>query len=181
MSRVGKKVIQIDQSVKFELNGNQVVVSGPKGSISAAILDFIIIENAENSLQISVKDPKSKFQKAVWGTTRAILANMVTGVTTGFTKEVELNGVGFKMELSGQTLTAYIGFSHPVKLDVDPAIKLVLNKNLLTGTSHDKQLLNNFFGNLHEMKPCDPYKHKGFKFPGRFYIKKVGKKGGKGK
>jgi large subunit ribosomal protein L6 len=106
---------------------------------------------------------------------------MVIGVSTGFTKELELNGVGYKMELSGQTLTVYIGFSHPVKLDIHPAIKLSLNKNLLSGTSYDKQLLNNFFGNLHEMKPCDPYKHKGFKFPGRFYIKKVGKKGGKSK
>lgn len=171
----------MDKSVKLELNGNQVVVSGPKGSISTTILDFISIENKENELVVSVQNPNDKFQKANWGTTRAILANSIVGVTTGWTKELELNGVGFKMELSGQSLTLYIGFSHPVKLTIDDNIKLTLTKNVLSGTSHDKQLLNNLFGNIHEMKPCDPYKHKGFKFPGRFYVKKVGKKGGKGK
>lgn len=181
MSRVGKKVISIDKSVELKLDGNQVVVVGPKGTLSTNILDFITIEQKESEIQVGIKKEKDNFQKAVWGTTRAILANMVTGVTTGFTKEVELNGVGFKMELSGQNLTLNIGFSHPVKIVVPDGINLTLTKNVLSGTSLDKQLLNNFFGNLHEMKPCDPYKQKGFKFPGRFYIKKVGKKGAKAK
>jgi large subunit ribosomal protein L6 len=181
MSRVGKKAIHIDQSVKLELNGNQVVVVGPKGTLSTNVLDFVTLENTEGQLVVGVKKENDNFQKAVWGTTRAILANMVTGVTTGFSKEVELNGVGFKMELAGQNLTLYIGFSHPVKIVAPNEIKLTLTKNVLSGTSHDKQLLNNFFGNIHEMKPCDPYKQKGFKFPGRYYIKKVGKKGAKAK
>jgi large subunit ribosomal protein L6 len=181
MSRVGKKIISMDKSVTLKVDGNQVQVTGPKGAMSCSILDFVSIENKENNLQINVKKPEDKFQKAVWGTTRAIIANMITGVTTGFSKEIELNGVGFKMELAGPNLTLYIGFSHPVKLIVPEAITLTLNKNVLSGTSFDKQLLNNFFGNIHEMKPCDPYKHKGFKFPGRFYVKKVGKKGGKAK
>ncbi len=181
MSRVGKKLIPIDKNVTVKVDDNQVVVTGANGSLSAKLLDFVKVEQIENDIQVSVAKPNDKFQKANWGTARAIIANMVTGVSTGFTKELELNGVGYKMELSGQTLTVYIGFSHPVKLDVNPAIKLSVTKNVLSGSSYDKQLLNNFFGNLHEMKPCDPYKHKGFKFPGRFYIKKVGKKGGKGK
>jgi large subunit ribosomal protein L6 len=181
MSRVGKKLIPINSAITFKKEGNTVTVSGKNGSLSASFLDFVSVEHTATDIAISVIDPDNKFQRANWGTARAIISNMVTGVETGFTKELELNGVGFKMELSGQNLTLYVGFSHTVKLIAPDAIKLTLVKNLLTGTSYDKQMLNNFFGNIHEMKPCDPYKHKGFKFPGRFYIKKVGKKGGKAK
>lgn len=181
MSRVGKKLIPINSAITFKQDGNTVTVSGKNGSLSASFLDFVKVEHTASDIVISVTDPDNKFQRANWGTARAIISNMVTGVETGFTKELELNGVGFKMELVGQNLTLYVGFSHTVKLIASDAIKLTLVKNLLTGTSYDKQMLNNFFGNIHEMKPCDPYKHKGFKFPGRFYIKKVGKKGGKAK
>ena len=91
-------------------------------------------------------------------------------------KEVELNGVGFRMELA-KDLTCFLGFSHPVVLPIPSQISLNLEKNVLKGKSIDKQLLGNFFSNLHNIKPCDVYKQKGFKFPGRFYRKKVGKKG----
>ena len=181
MSRVGKKLIPIDQNVKVELNDNRVVVTGPKGTLSATLLPFISIKQEAGNIEVSVTNEKDKFQKANWGTARAILSNMITGVSTGYTKDMELNGVGFKMDISGDTLTLNIGFSHPVKIKVPDAIKITITKNVLAGESYDKQLLNNFFGNIHEMKPCDPYKHKGFKFPNRFYVKKVGKKGGKAK
>lgn len=181
MSRVGKKIIPTDKNVDIKVNENLVTVKGPKGTLSITVLPFVKVNLDNNILNVTVENPKEKFQRAIWGTTRALVNNMIVGVTDGFKKEVELNGVGFKMELVGQNLTAYIGFSHPVKLIVPDLIKLELTKNVLSGVSIDKQLLNNFFGNLHEMKPCDPYKQKGFKFPGRFYIKKVGKKGGKSK
>jgi large subunit ribosomal protein L6 len=181
MSRVGKKLIPIDQNVKVELNDNQVSVSGPNGSLTSTILSFVSVKIDNNTLEVTVENEKDKFQKANWGTARAIIANMVTGVSKGFTKEMELNGVGFKMDITGNILTLNIGFSHPVKITIPEAIKLAITKNLLSGSSYDKQLLNNFFGNIHEMKPCDPYKQKGFKFPNRFYVKKVGKKGGKAK
>ncbi len=181
MSRVGKKLIPINSTITFKKEGNTVTISGKNGSLYADFLDFVNIEHTATEIAISVNEPENKFQRANWGTARAIISNMVTGVETGFTKELELNGVGFKMELVGQNLTLFVGFSHTVKLIAPDAIKLTVVKNLLTGTSYDKQMLNNFFGNIHEMKPCDPYKHKGFKFPGRFYIKKVGKKGGKAK
>jgi large subunit ribosomal protein L6 len=181
MSRVGKKIISTDKNVDIKVSDNLVTVKGPKGSLSITVLPFVTVGLDNNIVSVSVENSKEKFQRAIWGTTRALISNMIVGVTDGFKKEVELNGVGYKLELVGQKLTAYIGFSHPVVLVVPDPIKLELNKNVLSGVSIDKQLLNNFFGNLHEMKPCDPYKQKGFKFPGRFYIKKVGKKGGKAK
>ena len=181
MSRVGKKLIPIDQNVKVELNDNRVVVTGPNGTLTTTLLDFVSVKVEDGNIAVSVVKENDKFQKANWGTARALIANMVTGVSKGFSKEMELNGVGFKMDITGDILTLNIGFSHPVKITIPKAIKLTITKNLLAGTSFDKQLLNNFFGNIHEMKPCDPYKQKGFKFPGRFYVKKVGKKGGKAK
>ncbi len=181
MSRVGKKIISTDQNVDISVNDNLVTVKGPKGTLSITTLPFVTVNLDNNTVNVSVENSKEKFQRAIWGTTRALINNMILGVTEGFKKELELNGVGYKMELVGQNLTVYIGFSHPVVLVVPEPIKLELAKNVLSGTSYDKQLLNNFFGNLHEMKPCDPYKQKGFKFPGRFYIKKVGKKSGKTK
>jgi large subunit ribosomal protein L6 len=181
MSRVGKKLIPINSSITFKNDNNNITITGKNGSLTSKFLDFVKVEHTPTEISISVTDADNKFQRANWGTARAIISNMVHGVDVGYSKELELNGVGFKMELVGQNLTLFIGFSHTVKLIAPDAIKLTVVKNLLTGTSYDKQLLNNFFGNIHEMKPCDPYKQKGFKFPGRFYIKKVGKKGGKAK
>ena len=181
MSRVGKKIISLDKNVEVTINGNQVVVKGPNGTLSMQKLDFVTVNVEPTEITIEIENPKDKLQRAMWGTTRSILSNLIQGASTGFTKEIELNGVGFKMDLQGNDLVLNIGFSHQVRLPIPNGVKLTIVKNLITGTSADKQLLNNFFGNMHELKPCDPYKHKGFKFPGRFYIKKVGKKGGKAK
>jgi large subunit ribosomal protein L6 len=177
MSRIGKKPITLPSGVTldFDRANNLVTVSGPLGKLSQKIQPFIGIEIENGEVIVSVKEENTKYQRAIWGTTRAVVQNLVQGVSTGFTKEVELNGVGYKMELGNQ-LVLYIGFSHPVKIDIPTSIKLSLNKNLLSGQSIDKHLLGDFFMSLHNMKPCDVYKQKGFKFPGKVYRKKVGKK-----
>jgi large subunit ribosomal protein L6 len=177
MSRVGKKTIPLPAGVVFEYDAqtNIAKVTGPKGVLEAKLQPFVKIENNDNKLEVSVDKPDTKYQRAIWGTSRAVVANLVHGVSSGFNKEIELNGVGYKMELA-KDLTIYIGFSHPVKITVPDKIKLNLNKNVLSGESIDKHLLGDFFTSLHNMKPCDPYKQKGFKFPGRMYRKKVGKK-----
>lgn len=183
MSRVGKKIITIPEKVKFNFDKatGSVTVSGPLGELFFKIHDQIILEISEKEVKVKVLDELDGKQRALWGTTQAILQNMVEGVNTGFNKEVELNGVGFKMELqaSQKNLIVYIGFSHPINVNIPDGIQLDLQKNKLTGKSADKQLIGNFFTNLHDMKPCDPYKQKGFKFPDRHYLKKVGKKAGK--
>lgn len=178
MSRVGKKVIELPDKVTVEYDSktNTVTVKGALGELSRQLYRDIKLQIDGNNITLTVKNPDDKFQRAIWGTSRAIVQNMVDGVSKGFNKEVELNGVGYKMELAGNTLTLYIGYSHSVKVDVPTGIKLTLNKNLLTGTSINKELIGNFFSTIHNMKPADPYKHKGFKFPGRFYRKKVVKK-----
>jgi large subunit ribosomal protein L6 len=176
MSRVGKKIIEIPSNVEVKIEGNNVFVKGPLGELTKEFTDLVTIHLENNTIQVGVLDEKNKKSKAIWGTTRALIQNMIIGVSTGFTKQVELNGVGYRMELTNE-LILFIGFSHPVKVVVPDGIKLKLEKNVLSGTSIDKQLIGSFFSNVHDMKPCDAYKQKGFKFPGRFYIKKVGKRG----
>ncbi len=176
MSRVGKKIIEIPSNVEVKVDGKTVVVKGALGELTKEFTDLVTITVDNSTVQVGVLDEKSKKSRAIWGTTRALIQNMIIGVSAGFTKQVELNGVGYRMEL-GTELTLFIGFSHPVKVVIPEGLQLKLEKNVLSGTSNDKQLIGSFFSNVHDMKPCDPYKQKGFKFPGRFYIKKVGKRG----
>lgn len=178
MSRVGKNPVILTSGVTATYDDAQknLVVKGPLGELDFKISSFINLEITPSEIVVTVNNPEEKMERALWGTVRAIIQNMVTGVSAGFEKEVELNGVGFRMELANN-LTCYLGFSHPVILDIPSQISLNLEKNVLKGKSIDKQLLGNFFSNLHNIKPCDVYKQKGFKFPGRFYRKKVGKKG----
>jgi large subunit ribosomal protein L6 len=178
MSRVGKQPITIPSgvNVNFDTNTRNFDVSGPLGKLSFVVSKLVSLNIEPSLLTLSVENPEDKFDKAIWGTTRAIIQNLVEGVTVGFSKQVELNGVGYRMELASD-LTLFIGFSHPVKVQIPKEISLTLEKNVLKGKSLDKQLIGNFFSTIHNMKPCDVYKQKGFKFPDRFYPKKIGKKG----
>lgn len=178
MSRIGKKIIIVPNNVEIEYNkkDNLVKVTGPSGQLQRTLHDCTDLKIENNQIEIVVKDPSVKYQAAIWGTTRQVVANMVDGVTKGFEKKLELNGVGFKWEISSNTLILNIGYSHPVNVDIPTGIVLKIEKNLMTGTSNNKELIGDFFGKVHDMKPCDVYKQKGFKFPGRFYRKKVVKK-----
>jgi large subunit ribosomal protein L6 len=178
MSRIGKKIIEVPANVTVEYNQTlkQVTAKGPLGVLNLVIPNFLDLKQEGNIISILVENENDKKQRSSWGTFRSLISNLIIGVSAGYTKEMELNGVGFKMELAGQNLTLYIGFSHPVKIEAPKTIKLALNKNVISGESIDKQALGDFFMKVHNMKACDVYKQKGFKLPNRFYRKKVGKK-----
>lgn len=178
MSRVGKNPVILTSGVTANYNeaNRNLTVKGSLGELDFNISKFVNLEITATEIIVTVNNPEEKLERALWGTVRAIIQNMVNGVSTGYEKVVELNGVGFRMELAND-LTCYLGFSHPVIINIPSQISLNLEKNVLKGKCIDKQLLGNFFSNLHNLKPCDVYKQKGFKFPGRFYRKKVGKKG----
>jgi large subunit ribosomal protein L6 len=175
MSRIGKKIISLPTTVNVTIDGQNITVKGPKGELSTQIHSCIKAILTGSELTFEIVDPSFKNAQAQWGTARANVNNLVVGVTDGFTRTLELNGVGYKMEL-GAKLTLYIGFSHSVIVEIPSIIKLELNKNVLTGTSIDKQVLGDFMTRIHDKKPCEVYKHKGFKFPERFYRKKAAKK-----
>ena len=178
MSRIGKKIINLPENVLVSQDNalNKIDVKGKLGNLSIVLPAYLNLEINNNNICVTVKDEQDKKQRSSWGTYRSLVNNIVVGVSEGFKREMELNGVGFKMELVGKLLTLNIGFSHTVKIDVPEAITLDINKNLISGSSIDKQLLGDFFMKIHNMKPCDVYKQKGFKIPGRYYRKKVGKK-----
>ena len=176
MSRIGKMIIDLPENVDVTVENTLVKVKGPKGELSQELLDFVSITQEDKQLNVTVAKEENKFQRAMWGTSRALVNNLVVGVTEGYTKKLELNGVGFRMAVQGKQLVLNIGYSHPVVIDIPEEITLKVEKNELVGESINKQLLGDFFTRIHNLKPADPYKHKGFKFPGRFYRKKVGKK-----
>ena len=176
MSRIGKMIIELPNSVEVTVSNDTVKVKGPKGELSQTLLDFVSVNQEGSALVVKIEKENNKFQRSMWGTSRALVNNLVIGVSEGYSKRLELNGVGFKMSLQGTQLILNIGYSHPVVIEIPKQIILKLEKNELVGESIDKQLLGDFFTRVHNLKPADPYKHKGFKFPGRFYKKKVGKK-----
>jgi large subunit ribosomal protein L6 len=176
MSRVGKKIIEIPSGVNLSVQENTVNVKGSLGELSLLLPSFVNVVINDNIVTLQVDNENDKKQRAIWGTYRALINNLVVGVSAGFTKEMELNGVGYKMEMQSPNLILYIGFSHPVKVPIPSEIKLSLNKNVIHGESINKATLGDFFMKIHNMKPCDVYKQKGFKIPGRVYRKKVGKK-----
>lgn len=178
MSRIGKLPIVFDSTkvkVNYSLKTRELKVEGPLGSNSLKIHPLVNLDIKDTEIQVSVKNPNNKVERSLWGTTRSIINNLVQGVTTGFNKQLDLSGVGFRMELKDK-LILFVGFSHPVEFEIPNGVKLQLEKNTLKGTSIDKQLLSDFFASVHDTKPCDPYKQKGFKFPDRYYIKKEVKK-----
>jgi large subunit ribosomal protein L6 len=179
MSRIGKKIIVLTAGVTFTVIDNLVIVKGPLGELRQSILPFVKVENNGTEVSVTVENSKEKLQRAMWGTTSALLQNMVTGVSVGFKQELELNGVGYKMAMAGNVITFALGFSHPVLVTVPSAIKITIERNAIRGESFDKQLIGSFFANIFKLKPHEPYKGKGFKVPGKKYMRKVGKKGGK--
>lgn len=183
MSRIGKKVIELPSGVVFDYNEEKriVTIKGGLGSLTQEIQPFVSLKKEENLITVEIADVSDKFQRAMWGTTRALLNNMAVGVSKGFENKLTLSGVGFKINLQGKTLVMSLGFSHEIKVEVPEKIKADVKNNELTGSSFDKQALNHFFTKIHNLKPADVYKHKGFKFPGRHYAKKEGKKASKDK
>jgi len=180
MSRIGKKPILIPQSVDVKIEGSKVAVKGPKGEISREFRPEIKIEAKDDKILIQPLSEKAglKEVKSLFGLTRRLIANMVEGVTVGFEKKLEIGGVGFKAEVSGDELILYVGFSHPVKLKIPKEIKVSIEKNIILVLGVDKELVGQFSSIIRKAKPTEPYKGKGIKYFGETVRRKVGKKVG---
>ena len=176
MSRIGKSPIAINPKVKVSYDSNTRLfsASGTLGSLNLTIHPAVSLEISDTEIKLLVKNPENKKQRSIWGTTRSLIFNLIQGVDKGYQKQLELNGVGYKMEIKGDKLKLNLGFSHPVDLDIPKNVSLKIEKNILTGTSIDKQALGDFLINkIFSIRPCEVYKHKGFKVVGRYYQKKV--------
>jgi large subunit ribosomal protein L6 len=177
MSRVGKKPIVIPAGVTVTLNNNTVTVKGPKGELTRTFHTDITI-NVEENLVTIARPSDVKEHRALHGTTRAVLANMVEGVSTGFTRGLELIGVGYRAQKQGNKLVLNVGYSHPVEIEAEEGLEIEVPANtkiLIKGT--DKERVGALAANIRQVRPPEPYKGKGIRYEGEFVRRKEGKTG----
>jgi large subunit ribosomal protein L6 len=175
MSRVGKKPVVIPAGVTIEIKDAVIKIKGPKGELSLAIHPKVTVTQAESELTVSVKRPEVKAEKALWGLFRALIQNMVAGVTTGFTKTLEINGVGYKASMSGTKLVMALGYSHPIEMEVPKGLEAKVDKNVITITGIDRQLVGQFAAEIRSQREPEPYKGKGIKYSDETIRRKAGK------
>ncbi|MDP4104616.1 MAG: 50S ribosomal protein L6 [Bacillota bacterium] len=177
MSRVGKKPIEIPAGVTVTLNGNVVTVKGPKGELTRTFNPDIEIKVEENIINVS-RPSESKEHRALHGTTRALLSNMVEGVSKGFEKALELIGVGYRAQKQGNKLVLNVGYSHPVEITPEAGIEIEVPANtkiIVKGTS--KERVGALAANIRDVRRPEPYKGKGIRYEGEFVRRKEGKTG----
>ena len=178
MSRVGKKPIPLPKGVKVAI-GDQLQVEGLKGKLTVPIPNGVRIEQRDGTLEL-VRDG-DKFA-ALHGLTRALAANAITGVSQGFTRELDIVGIGYRADTKGKIISFSLGYSHPIEYMLPDGIEVKIDKQThLVLTGYDRQLLGQVAANIRELRPPDPYKNKGIRYTGEVLRKKVGKTGAGGK
>ena len=177
MSRVGKKLIPLPSGVKIEI-GNNLKVQGPKGKLEVPIPEGIRVQQNDGKLEI-LRD--SDEHAALHGLTRALAANAVQGVSTGFTRELDIVGIGYRADVKGKIATFTLGYSHPIEVLLPEGIDLKIDKQThLVLTGYDRQALGQVAANIRALRKPDPYKNKGVRYTGEVLRKKVGKSGATG-
>ena len=178
MSKIGKINIEIPDKVKVVLNGNNLNIEGPQGkkiiNLDTEIFDLNILENKK----ISIKPKKiNDITKRLWGLNRSLINNAIIGADVGFSKTLELTGVGYRAALKGNQLNLQLGFSHDVNFDIPEGIKIVVEKQVVIKISgFDKQKVGEVTSKIKSMRPPEPYKGKGIKEKGQYILRKEGKK-----
>lgn len=174
MSRLGKQPVTIPSGVTATFADGVLTVTGPKGTLTRAVRKDVDI--AIDGSTIVLTPGKTVMAPALWGTYAAHARNMIKGVTDGFTKVLDIEGVGYKAEVKGGQIVLNVGFSHPVQLDIPAGITATVEKTVITLTSADKDLLGQFAANVRKVKKPEPYKGKGIRYRGEYIIRKQGKK-----
>jgi large subunit ribosomal protein L6 len=178
MSRIGKKPIPLPAGVKIQV-GNELKVTGPKGTLMVPIPQGIMFEQVDGRLDVK-RD--SDEHAALHGLTRALAANAVQGVSTGFVRELDIVGIGYRADVKGRVATFTLGYSHPIEVLLPEGVDLKIDKQThLVLSGHDRQLLGQVAANIRALRKPDPYKNKGVRYTGEALRKKVGKTGAGGK
>ncbi len=176
MSRIGKKPVPVPAGVTANVNGQMVEVKGPKGTLSFTATDDVTITLADGSVSVAPRGT-SKRARQQWGMSRSMIENLVTGVTQGFRKELEINGVGYRAAMQGNVLKLSLGYSHEVNFDVPKGVTVTTPKQTeIIVEGIDAQLVGQVAANIREWRGPEPYKGKGIKYKGEFIFRKEGKK-----
>lgn len=176
MSKIGKNPIVIPDKTDVSVADGTVTVKGPLGSVSRVYANQVTVAVADGAVVVSAADG-SKFSRSLWGTTASHVKNMIKGVHTKYEKKLELQGVGYKVELQGgKSLKFSVGFSHPVILSIPEGVTVTVEKTLMTVTGIDKDAVGQFAAVIREVKKPEPYKGKGIRYVGEYVREKQGKK-----
>lgn len=175
MSRIGKKPIEIPQGVEVKIESQKVIVKGPKGELQKEVRPEIKVETKNGKILITPQK-ETKKTPAFWGLIRTLIFNMIKGVTEGYEKKLEIQGVGYRASLEGEDLVLQIGFSHPVKIKKIEGIKFSIEKNIITVSGIDKELVGQIAAKIRRVRPPEPYKGKGIRYLGEEVRRKAGKK-----
>ena len=176
MSRIGKKPVAVPGGVTAAVNGQEVKVKGPKGELKHVLVEDIIAKLDKGEIEIAMRDD-TKQARAMWGMSRTLVANLVAGVTEGFTKKLEITGVGYRAAVQGSNLQLQLGYSHDVAYPIPQGIQVVCPKPTeIIVTGIDKQKVGQVAAEIRRFRPPEPYKGKGVRYAGEFIFRKEGKK-----
>ncbi len=176
MSRIGKQIITAPNGTEISLSGTVFTVKGPKGTLTRDFPGDITIAINGSEVTCTPTREGDRTLNALWGTYASHIKNMVTGVNEGFSKKLILEGVGFKSDVAGSTLNLALGFSHPVKVEIPAGLTVTAEKNNITVTGIDKELVGSFTASVRALKKPEPYKGKGFRYSDEVIRRKQGKK-----
>ena len=178
MSRVGKRPIQLPKGVTVNIRGHEIEVSGGKGALKRDLHPHVKVEVADGTLRVSAGAGREG--GALQGLTRTLINNMMVGVSSGYTRTLEISGVGYRADIKGDILNLSLGYSHPIEFKLPQGVSALVDKqNRITLTCIDKELLGQTAAKIRAFRRCDPYKGKGVKFAGELLRRKVGKAGAK--
>lgn len=175
MSKIGKKPIDIKEGVTVSIDAGEAKVNGPKGMLTFKIPNAVEVKISGGKVELAQKNQEANNSRELLGLTRSIISNMITGVSLGFEKKLELSGVGYRAQVSGEDLTLHLGFSHPVKVSPDEGIKFQVADNSIIISGIDKALVGNTAAKIRAIRPPEPYKGKGIKYKGEIIRRKAGK------
>ena len=175
MSKLARKPIEIPQGVEVKMNDSHIEFSGKEGKLSVPLLPEIVVELKDGKIVITLKNDY-KQGRANWGTMAALIKNALQGVNVGFTKALEMEGIGFKASLEGANLILNVGFTHPVKYTTPAGIKLTVEKGVIKVSGADRSLVGEVAAQIRKIWPPEPYKGKGIRYQGEVVRRKAGKK-----
>ena len=179
MSRIGKAPIKITDEVKVTVQPSTVIVDGPKGSLSMSVSDLVAVDVDESQIRVSATRRHRK-SRAMHGLTRSLIQNMVTGVTTGFSKSLEIQGVGYRAETDNKSITLHVGYSQPVVLPLPEDLTVEIERNTIIHVRGiDKQKVGEMAARIRRVRKPEPYRGKGIRYQGEQVRRKVGKAGAK--
>ena len=176
MSRIGKKPVAVPGGVTAAVNGQEVKVKGPKGELKHVLAENIVAKLDKDEIEIAMRED-TKEARAMWGMSRTLVANLVAGVTEGFTKKLEISGVGYRAAVQGSNLQLQLGYSHDIAYPIPQDIQVVCPKPTeIVVTGIDKQQVGQVAAEIRQFRPPEPYKGKGIKYAGEYILRKEGKK-----